>query len=716
MKINRVGSNLDWLAAALLILPAVAVRASEVDSSAQPAQTLTPKAGTEADRLQPVVVRRSKLSVGKSELAEDPSASPASVTVFDYPDAKLRSVRDYADLLKPVTGVSSNNFDQGGVGFGLTLRGFSQRSNGSNTAVFVDGVPVNQTSHTLSNGYADLTPLIPELSQQLVLTRGPFDVRAGTNALGGSLQVITHDHPPSGVALAGGSYGYGRGLAAYDFGSDSVSGYGSVLVSTTSGYRDNSDLDQFNTFNKILLPLKGGYASVRLQVFADDFQAPGFINRDAVESGALSPRAAVNATDGGNADLQNIVFNYRQEGDEPLTVSAYVVNTNLDRFSSRFTTTPFDPDGPGQAQQVDDRIAVGAAVDKYLRSGARNAPVLDGLIGGGFRNEWVDSERYDTIRRAQTGQTEDTDYMLTSPFVYGQLNYKPADWIKLTGGLRYDHHFYDIDDRIRGLDVSADLGVLQPKAGVSVSPYPGLDFFANYGKAYRTPNAIAGGSLATPAELVADPNVDAAEIESKEIGLQYRSDGGVWNFLASVYRTSFTNELQNQPAPLLPLPLGPSRRDGYDLEVRVHPFDDGQRRLLLFANYSEVDGRLVGRATPGTAIPDIADYLAKYGFQLTLPLAGRDSVHSFTWSAAQLWEGPKALNPTRTFETRSFSRIDSTLAYSNERWRGFSAFVGVVIYPDRRLEETAFLFGTPPSVGVSPKASTTVQGGLFIPF
>ena len=123
----------------------------------------------------------------------------------------------------------------------------------------------------------------------------------------------------------------------------------------------------------------------------------------------------------------------------------------------------------------------------------------------------------------------------------------------------------------------------------------------------------------------------------------------------------------------------------------------------------------MGRTAAGTDIPDIADYLAKYGFDLALPLPG-DPAQVITWSASQVFEGPKSLDPIGIIRTKSFSRVDTTLSYTNKNWKGFSAFVGFVIYPDRRNEETAFLFGTPPAVGVSPKAPLTVQGGVFIPF
>ena len=82
---------------------------------------------------------------------------------------------------------------------------------------------------------------------------------------------------------------------------------------------------------------------------------------------------------------------------------------------------------------------------------------------------------------------------------------------------------------------------LSPRAGISISPIGGLDFFGNYGKGFRPPSAIT--------ELGLDPNLEAAENETIEIGVQYNSADGVWHFLGDIYKTTFTNELQGRPFP-----------------------------------------------------------------------------------------------------------------------------------------------------------------------
>ena len=662
----------------------------------------------EAAVLERVTVTGYAESVPKTDLSNDPAANPASVTVLKLPDEKKRGTRDYVDLLKPVVGVAANSFDQGGIGFGFTMRGFSERSNGGGVAYSIDGVPVNLPSHALTNGYGDLTPLIPELLDQIILTRGPFDVRFGANSLGGSVQFITQDAPTPGAAISAGNYDFGRGFATAPISLGGGSGYVSLLGANTAGYRDNAELRQLNTFNKFSFAMPGGTGSVRLQLFADRFGAPGFVRRDFVQNGSLNSRTAINSTDGGNTDLQILSFNYKQSGDEPIKLTTYVMRSMLDRYSNRASTIPISETLPGQAQQIDDRVSFGGTVEKYFRWAQGEGTGADLFVGAGVRRDVVESRLFNTIRRVQGAKTEDTDFTLTNPFVYAQGAYKPVSSLKLVAGFRYDDLRYAIEDRTRSVNVSPTIGVPQPKAGVVYSPVSGLSLFANYGKSFLPPSATGG-------QLSRNPNLDAPRLATKEIGVQFTSTDGVWNFLADIYRTTFSNEILNQPAPLVPIYLGPSRRDGYDVEMRARVYREGSDTAAVFVNFSRVDGELVGRAT-GTSIPDVAEFFLKYGFDLAWPLGGADSARIMTFSASQVWEGPKPLNTTNTLKTQIFSRIDTKLSYTDKRWKGFSAFLGVIVYPDRRYEETAFTFGTPVTVGVSPKAPLTAQAGVFIPF
>lgn len=652
----------------------------------------------------PRVVVTDEGITAKTELSGSVAVAPASVSVLKYTEEQKRNLRDYTDLLRNVTGVSANSFDQGGVGYGIALRGFSERSNGGNVAYSIDGVPVNFPGHVSTNGYGDLFPLIPELVETFVLVRGPFDVRFGSFDLGGSLEITTMDRPPSGFELSIGNFEYYRGLVVYGLGSGPVSGYGSLEASSLKGYRDNSAFHQFNTFNKILFPMLRGTGSVRLQVYNSDFGAPTYLNRALLQSGALRPTDAVNLTDGGSTSLQNLVFNYKEAGDQPITANAYFVHDSFKRWATRTFTVPIDPNRAGQFLTADYRYVLGGSLEKYTRWDLPHGMGVGLLVGAGARYDSVDSEQFSTIRRNPVRPTSDVNFNQTNPFAYVQLDFKPVSWAKLTGGFRYDYFFYSIRDNLLRRSVSPENGFLSPRAGISISPIKGLDFFGNYGKGFRPPSAIT--------ELNLDPNLESAINETIEFGVQYNSSNGVWHFLGDVYKTTFTNELQGQPAPLPPIALGPSRRNGFDVEAKVRLWKDRGRTLSIFGNFSAVDGQLVNRPT-GTSIPDVADFIGTYGFDLAMPLGAGDSPHVITLSAMQRWEGPKPLTTTRNLSTRTYSRVDVRLSYTNARWRRFNAFLNMIIYPDRRYEETAFTFGN--AVGVSPKAPFTIQGGVFIP-
>ncbi len=718
---------------------------AQASAPPEPTDSAEPSLG-----LPPISKTSYVLGISKSELSSSQAANPSSTTVIRYSEDTTRLVQDYQSLLKPIAGVSANDFGQNGVGFGLTLRGFSSRSNGSNVAVYIDGVPVNQASHRSSNGNGDLSPLIPELIDSFELTRGPFDVRVGPHALAGSAHYTTADEPTSGVLAKGGSFGYARGVAVFGFDAGEVKGYGSLVASTVDGYRDNSEWDQYNTFNKFLFPMFDGTASLRFQIYDSDFGSPGFTNRARIRNGTISEKAARNPTDGGSDELQNLVFNYGEKGDQPFTANAYIVHNDYQRIASRQGNAAFpDPTLPVPANTAgvqfiteDDRITYGGAINKYIRSDLPAGMAIGLLVGAGVQVDDTESNEFRSVAGNKTipnvictigaanavggcvnpaarATNALVDFTLTNPFAYIQSDLKPFSWLKLTGGLRYDQLYFDIEDHTNPAltnKVSPNLGVLQPKAGITVTPFTGFDIFANYGEGFRPPSVIGN-------QLLRDPNTPESVLATEEFGFQYNSPDGVWHFLASRYHTTFTNEITVNQATLLPLSLGPSIREGYDIEGRVRAYQNGQTSLSFYASYSPVTKSDLVNQASGTVIPDIAEFFVKYGFDLTVPLGGDFSQHLLTFSAGQVWEGPRSLtaNPaqvdpfgTGPFRTETYSRIDAGLTYTNTAWKGFSVFVDTTYYPGSRLDETAFLFTN--RVGVAAKAPVTVTGGVFIPF
>lgn len=647
----------------------------------------------------------------KTALLDSPTANPASTTPLTYSDADKRNVRTYGDLLRPVTGVTVVQFDQGGTPYGITLRGYSNGDHGHDIGYMVDGVPLNLIGeNTGINGDANLNPLIPVLVDRGILTRGPFDVHDGPFALAGSLDITTLDHPASGLTASGGSFGAAQGFGLFGFNAGPVSGSGSIMASSSPSYRDNTDFHQINTFDKVIFPLLGGTASVRAQVYSMDSGSPGYISRTLVESGALSPTAAVNATDGFNTTEENVVFNYRQNGDEPFKATAYFMNDTLKRWSD-FNVIPTNPALPGQGLNSDQRITFGGNLENYFLWQLPRGMGADLILGVGERSTFAREASFNTIARDPVGPpTAAVDFTVHNPFGYAQLDFKPLPWIKLTGAVRYDILFYQVNDIVDRINVSPTLGVASPKAGLSITPVSGLDLFANFGEGFRPPDPFS--------ELPFNQHLPVAKNESVEAGVQYNSPNGIWQFLGDVFHTRFSNEILAGAPGTPSTTLGPSERDGFDIEARVVLYTHGRALLSVFGSYSAVHAYLLPRVGSGSSIPNVQDFLGKYGCDLTLPLPSIDSPHIFSVSVYQEIVGPEPLNTFRSVSTRTFSRITANLNYTNKNLKGFSAFVNFIVYPDRRDDETAFNLGsdTAPLVGVSPKAPVSVQGGVFMPF
>ena len=79
---------------------------------------------------------------------------------------------------------------------------------------------------------------------------------------------------------------------------------------TIDGYRDNSQLKQGSTFDKISFPILGGILSLRYNYFQSDWGAAGYVPIDWVKSGHWDRTRAYDPTDGGYAWRYQVVMNY----------------------------------------------------------------------------------------------------------------------------------------------------------------------------------------------------------------------------------------------------------------------------------------------------------------------------------------------------------------------------------------------------------------------
>lgn len=76
---------------------------------------------------------------GRGALSPVVSALPANTTTLDGQTIRRLPIFSYGDIFRPLGGFDVSNYGQGGVGYGIALRGFSDGDHGKDIAYFIDG-------------------------------------------------------------------------------------------------------------------------------------------------------------------------------------------------------------------------------------------------------------------------------------------------------------------------------------------------------------------------------------------------------------------------------------------------------------------------------------------------------------------------------------------------------------------------------------------------
>ena len=183
-------------------------------------------------------------------------------------------------------------------------------STGRDIAYYIDGVPVNEVSslHTPED-YAHV--VVPAARRPSRASKSWGRSRSSTATpiwAGRSTSRPSNPNRSPASASPEAPQGTARGIAAYSTQQGAWLPYLALEGYRTDGYRDNSFVNRYNSFNKVTTTLPdGATVSFRAQAYGTEFGAPGYANRDAIWAGLISDRSATNPTDGGNKQLENFV-------------------------------------------------------------------------------------------------------------------------------------------------------------------------------------------------------------------------------------------------------------------------------------------------------------------------------------------------------------------------------------------------------------------------
>jgi len=526
------------------------------------------------------------------------------------------------------------------------MRGF--RSAGAkDTAVYVDGVPMNLVQGKI-NGWVDIDWLLPEMIERIEIIKGPFSALYGDFALAGTINIITKKRDKSSVAASGGTYGTYSGVATLGGMDWSIDPFVVAEGYNRDGYRDNGDYQRGQIFGKFTKDLWDGFLSGRVQYVSREWGVADYLPVSQVKSGQLDATDTLDPTNKGDSDSLNLVFNYDPKDGEKGLHATLFAESYENNQAFYFPPTP-------QMRFFDERSRFGyKALYNFVPT--KNFSLA---IGNETRYDDVEyaykfAKNYSTI----IAEIEKYNTEQWSSGIFAQSQYSPFEFLKLLGGIRYDYLSMDIDNVLYTQNSGdANMDVVSPKIGMVVTPVNDLNFFANYGKGFRSPAVWE----VSPVGRNANFDLGVSEIDSYDAGFNVLIKKTVY-FGASYYNTFLEREVATNPETKRNENLGESERTGIDTELRFFlPFN-----LELFATYGYVKGRLENPSVPGAVyIRALPEDVLTVGFNWTHQLATNQKLGL---DAYYLRYGERPLDTKNLSQAEPFDRYFAKINYGFDKW------------------------------------------------
>jgi hypothetical protein len=581
------------------------------------------------------------------------------VTPVDTPSAGVRVVGERAleltphknadDLLRVVPGLYMSQHGSEGKGQQFFLRGFDA-VHGSDLAIRVGGIPINEMSNVHGQGYADLGFVVPETVGALTARKGPFDLEQGWFATAGSVDLAL------GTTQRGGRVGYELG---------STHRHRLVLVEAPKGGPDaelvaaevvrDEGFGQGRQTQKASLigqtELTAGALRLRPLVvgYTSTFGEPGVIALQDIERGTFDRDSAPAGDLVGKSQrmLAGLGATWRQGANE-VVATAYLGWRSF-RVEQNFTGF-LENETYGDARLQTHRALTGGGRVAWRR---RVAPWLRVLAGTELLHDQIVQGEDRISTQGEVWRTE-RSLAATITTLGGWLGAeaKGGSWIAV-GGARVDGMYVDARDRLEPMhDGQGTVGALSPRLSIAWRKPTGSISVA-FGRGVRPPEARAFTERESRENMEAtvydggDPAITMAN--AVELGGERRWDRvsvGLTGFATWIDRESVFDHISGVNA----LKDG-SRRLGIEAFVEVKPMP----WLVVRGDVTAVDARYVVTENP---VPGAPRLLA----------TGEVRFDKRSWSAgvAGRFLGPRPLIHGATAAASQV--LDAVAAYAHRRW------------------------------------------------
>jgi hypothetical protein len=529
------------------------------------------------------------------------TATTASQGVVGNDELTLAPAYRPGQVLETVPGLDVTVHSGEGKANQYLMRGYNL-DHGTDFAVFIDGMPVNEPSHAHGEGYADVNFMIPELATGVSYTKGTYYANEGDFASVGAVHINYLDEIPDSASLTVGTLGFQR---AYSAGSTAL-GDGHLLGALELQHYDGpwSTPGDQRKVNTVLRYSDGdseqGY-SLTAMFYHDTWNAETDVPERAIEAGLITRYGQLDPSDGGYAQRASFSASYHEElGGGKWQASAYVINNQLILWND-FTHFLVDPVNADQEQQHEGRVTVGSELSyshPFNWFGV-NTEVEEGL-----------HTRYDYNN---VSRLPAQDRQVLSPEQLAAVDYPPFfsesdeihlggiagfvqvtshwnEWLRSVTGFREDYmHGSDSGTN----DGSASDSLPEPKASLIFTPVDTTEFYLSYGKGFHSDD-LRGVDQAKIEDVPGAPLI--ASQTGEEAGARQELLDGKIAATVAIYRLDAQSEITYDPDVGQDSAGSGSIRKGYEINITYQALS----WLEIYTSYSGDHARYITPLDDGT--------------------------------------------------------------------------------------------------------------------
>ena len=583
------------------------------------------------------------VTVESSRISQLGIADAASTGIVTKKQLEARTVYRPGEVLEATPGLIVSQHSGEGKANQFYLRGINL-DHGTDLRTTVDGMLVNQRSHSHGQGWTDLNFLIPEITSGLDYRKGPYYADQGDFSSAGAVSVSYADKLDQAIASAGiGENGYKRLLLA---GSPKARD-GNLLYALELYHNDGpfTNPDDYKKINGVLRYSEGNSANgfnMTAMAYKAEWNATDQIAQRAINSGLLSNRFdAIDKTDGGEARRYSLSGAWRHSSATTATnFSAYIIYNKLNLFSN-FTYFLDNPTDGDQFNQPDRRVSTA-----FNASHAWQMPLLsfksENTVGMQFQNDNIHNGLFNTKARARLSATRQDHIVESSVGVYVQNITYWTEKFRSVAGIRGDYYHNEVTSDFAANSGSANDRQASPKLSLIFGPWAKTEYYFNIGSGFHSNDARGTTISFDPKNPTISATREQPIVGSNgfEIGARTEIIPGLQSSL-TLYRLDFDSELLFAGDAGSTADTGrASRREGFEFSNYYKPVSwmtidaDVAYARARFRNFDPVGDRIPGAIEGVASLAMSIDNLGPYygGLQLRYfgprPLIEDNSVRS----------------------------------------------------------------------------------------